>query len=95
MPAAPKPEKKPKRNPRAEWRATRDAWLATHPTCEMPEPVPVAHGGGIQVHHVEPRGMGGSRRTDLTLATLCQSHHAYVEANREWARLVGMLTRKQ
>ena len=90
-PAAPKPARKPKRNPRRVWAVQRAAWLAEHPLCQMADG---ACSGGIQVHHVEPRGMGGSRRTDLALATCCQFHHAWIESNRTRAKELGLLVRR-
>lgn len=95
MPAAPKPGKKPKRNPRAEWAKEKTAWLADHPDCQAAEyGLTDGCSGGLQVHHREPRGSGGSRRTDLKLATLCMGHHAWVESNREQARTLGLLIRR-
>lgn len=93
MPSVPKPVRKPKRNPRRVWAVQRAAWLAEHPTCQMAEYAVDAGPcvGGLQVHHVQPRGMGGSRRTDLALATLCLGHHGWVEGNRAAARSLGLL----
>lgn len=94
MPAAPKPTKKPKRNPRATWAQERLAWLLAHPTCQAMEyGLLTACSGGIQVHHRTPRGSGGSRES-LPLATLCLGHHAWVESYREEARDIGLLVRR-
>lgn len=94
MTAAPKPMKKPKRNPRALWAVERSAWLELHPTCQAGEyGLPTACGGPLQVHHRTPRGSGGSRES-LPLATLCLTHHVWIEANREDARTLGLLVRR-
>jgi hypothetical protein len=92
--AAPKPTKRPKRNPCRLWAAERAAWLLDHPNCQAGEyGLLTACSGGIQVHHRTPRGAGGSRET-LPLASLCLVHHAHVEANREEARTLGLLVRR-
>lgn len=91
----PKPAKRPKRDPRRLWAAERAAWLLAHPTCQAGE-YGLVHecSGGIQVHHIQARKMGGSRRTDLLKATLCGNAHAHVESYRAEARALGLLVRR-
>lgn len=91
-PAAPKPPKKPKRDPRAEWREEKAEWLAANPTCQVrfyPDSGPC--GGPVQVHHVEARSAGGSRRKDLKKITACMAHHQKIERERMWAKQHGLL----
>lgn len=77
---------------RDDWHERRDAHLAENPTCVLTQLS--ACFGRLDVHHIEPRGMGGSRKDSSPLATLCRKHHNHVEANREWARGCGLLIRK-
>lgn len=95
MPSAPKPARKPKRNPLADWRKEKAAWLGAHPSCEVrfyPASGPCS--GPVQVHHIQPRGSGGSRRTDLLLVTACMGHHQKIESERVWAKSVGLLRKR-
>lgn len=51
--------------------------------------------GESQVHHCEPRSLGGTRGETGPLVTLCLAHHAWVEANRREARALGLLIRRE
>lgn len=77
---------------RDDWHERRDAHLAANPTCRLASLS--ACYGRLDVHHIEPRGMGGTRHDASPLATLCRKHHDHVEANREWARQRGLLIRR-
>lgn len=50
---------------------------------------------GEQVHHRRPRGAGGTIDEAINypsnLTLLCASSHAFIEANRDWARREGWL----
>lgn len=77
---------------REDWHERRDAHLAENPTCVLATLSPCF--GRLDVHHIEPRGMGGSRQDTSPLATLCRKHHDHVETHREEARQRGLLIRK-
>jgi 5-methylcytosine-specific restriction protein A len=55
-------------------------------------------GGGLQIHHKLPRGMGGTSDPTINdpanLVLLCQTHHAQVESNRSEAYAADLLTRR-
>lgn len=55
--------------------------------------VPTPCWGRLTVHHVVPRGMGGTKNDTSELVTACAGHHDYIELNREWARARGFLRR--
>lgn len=56
------------------------------PTMGMPERCRF----GLHVHHIRPRGRGGSNDLD-NLLTLCLSHHLWVHSNPEAAKEMGAL----
>mgnify|MGYP001614377403 CR=1 FL=1 len=78
---------------RDEWAERRDAHLKAHPKCEMPDGYG-EHWGPIDANHLFPRGMGGTRKDDSPLISLCRKHHAWAESYREKAREMGMLLRR-
>ena len=81
------------------WPDARDAALRRDRTCQA-----AVHGldtrcvGGLTVHHIIPRGMGGTRDPNVhdldRLITLCVGHHEWVERNRAAARGLGLLKRR-
>jgi 5-methylcytosine-specific restriction enzyme A len=54
--------------------------------------------GGGEIHHRQPRGMGGSRRPETNdpanLVMLCDDCHRWVESNRREAYRTGWLVRR-
>ena len=77
---------------RASWRERRDLHLAANPYCV--KPWPSICGGRTTVHHVQPRGMGGTKHDTSPLVTLCADHHDETESRREEARALGLLAPK-
>jgi len=53
---------------------------------------------GEQIHHRKPRGMGGTRDSDINspanLVLLCSGCHSWIELNREWAYKLGWLVHR-
>ena len=80
--------------PAKDWTRVRNAHLAKHPRCERPELGGEKCNGGVQVHHVTPRGSGGTRGAHGPLITLCLGHHAWAESNRGKAAQLGLLIKR-
>lgn len=80
---------------RQETRKAMQEYARTHPTCEGPAyGIPIPCGGPVlDVHHVEPRGMGGGEDTKV-FKRLCRDMHNWVETHRAEARTLGLLRRK-
>lgn len=87
------PESEKGTDARRKWQQRRDAHLAANPTCILASVVPTPCWGRLTVHHVVPRGMGGTKNDTSELVTACAGHHDYIELNREWARARGFLRR--
>ena len=55
-------------------------------------------GGKMEVHHLLPRGMGGTSDPAIhdldNLMLLCSVHHAWVESHRAEAYELGLLKRR-
>lgn len=77
-----------------EWQERRDEQLRIHPKCQGPGTIPDECWGPITVHHITPRGMGGTANDNSLLITLCAWHHGWVESHRAQAREMGLLTRR-
>lgn len=81
--------------PRDDWPRVRAAHLAQQPRCQHPTLGGIACLGAVQVHHVQPRSMGGTRGKHGPLITLCLGHHGWVESNRGKARQLGLVLRRE
>lgn len=88
------------REERLRWQQERDAYRAAHPLCEFGARVDDFWGWDVEcygprdVHHIQPRGMGGKRGATGPLVTLCRMHHDLVERERIEAREHGLLIRR-
>ena len=77
---------------RAQWLEAKAEHLKEEPQCRGRELLPGPCSGVLDVHHVIPRGMGGGKDYGV-YATLCRTHHDWVETNRNEARGLGLLMR--
>lgn len=83
------------KKPADDWPRVRAAHLAKQPRCEKPDLGAVTCLGAVQVHHVTPRSMGGTRGGHGPLLSLCLAHHSWAESNRGKARQLGLLLRRE
>lgn len=81
-----------------DWRVRRDAHRDANPTCQLPGAFNLdcwsPAGVKPDVHHITPRGMGGTRYDDSELVTLCRRHHDNIELHRAYAKAIGLLKRR-
>ena len=59
----------------ASWMKRKAEWLAGHRTCEFGFLEGGDHWGPLDVHHITPRGSGGTSEDTSPLVTLCRKHH--------------------
>lgn len=82
-----------------QWAEEKADHLVLHPECEVAGFLPGRcwnkPGEGPDVHHVTPRGMGGTRYDDGAIVTLCRRHHDYIESRRQYAKVIGLLESRQ
>lgn len=91
-----KPRSKKGAEQAAVWAAEKAAHLLIEPMCQhRGRGVPIANcSGPLDVHHVQPRGMGGRRGEAGPKVTLCRAAHDWVETHRAAARELGLLIRR-
>ncbi len=79
-----------------EWQERKVDHLLEHPHCELAGFLPgKCSPGDPDVHHVTPRSMGGTRYDDAKLITACRTHHDWIERHRDYARIHGLLARRE
>lgn len=83
------------REKRERWQAERDEHMARHPQCEHSALGGLVCWGRRTVHHIKPRGSGGTSGRTGPLVTLCVRHHEWVEMNRLEAKAMGLLVRRE
>lgn len=80
-----------------DWQERKIDHLVEHPDCQVAGFLPgKCSPGDPDVHHITPRSMGGTRHDeDTEYLTACRAHHDFIERHRDFARVHGLLKRRE
>jgi hypothetical protein len=80
-----------------DWQERKIDHLVEFPDCQVAGFLPgKCSPGDPDVHHITPRSMGGTHNDeDTELLTACRAHHDFIERHRDYARVHGLLKRRE